>query len=77
MAEKEGENLIEKKSYSTGIIVKTKIKEIVKKIDEEGSVNNIAEEVGAELDKIVEEILKKGIERAKKNQRKTLFARDL
>jgi len=60
-----------------GIIVKTKIKEIVKKIDEEGSVNNIAEEVGPALDEKVEEILKQAIERAKKNQRKTLFARDL
>jgi len=61
----------------TGIIVRSKIKEVVKKLDDEGSVNNIAEEVGEELDKKVEEILKKAIERAKKNQRKTLFARDL
>jgi len=61
----------------TGIIVRTKIKEVVKKLDEEGSVGNVSEEVGEELDKIVEEVLKKGIERAKKNQRKTLFARDL
>ena len=61
----------------TGIVVRTKIKEIVKKLDEEGSVNNIAEEVGDALDKEVEEILKKAIQRVKKNQRKTLFARDL
>lgn len=61
----------------TGIIVRTKIKEVVKKLDEDGKVPNISEDVGEELDKIVEEILKKGIERAKKNQRRTLFARDL
>ena len=61
----------------TGIIVKSKIKEIVKKIDEEGSVNNIAEEVGDALDKKVEEILSNAIKRAKANQRKTLFARDI
>jgi len=40
-------------------------------------VNSIAEEVGAVLDEKVEEILSKGIKRAKANQRKTLFARDL
>jgi len=61
----------------TGIIVRSKIKEAVKKVDEEGSVNNIAEEVGEALDKKVEEILSNAIKRAKANQRKTLFARDL
>jgi len=61
----------------TGIIVKTKIRETIKKIDEEGSVGNVSEDVGPALDEIVEDILKKAIGRAKKNQRKTLFARDL
>lgn len=61
----------------TGIIVKSKIKEIVKKIDSENIVNNIGSDVGDELEKITEEILRKGIDRAKKNQRKTLMARDL
>lgn len=61
----------------TGIIVKSKIKEIVKKLDESGKINNVSEDVASELDKINEEILKKGIERAKSNQRRTLFARDL
>ena len=61
----------------TGIIVRTKIKEIVKKIDNEHIINNISAEVGDALDKIVEEILNKAIDRAKKNQRRTLLARDL
>jgi len=61
----------------TGIVVRTKIKEIVKKIDEEGIVNNISEEVGDALDKKVEDILKDAVRRAKANQRKTLLARDL
>jgi histone H3/H4 len=61
----------------TGIIVKSKIREIVKKIDEEKVINSVSEEVEPELEKKVEEILKKGIERAKANQRKTLLARDL
>ena len=61
----------------TGIIVKSKIKEIVKKVDEENKVNNISDEVAEELEKKVEDILKKGVNRAKSNQRRTLFARDL
>jgi histone H3/H4 len=61
----------------TGIIVKSKIREIVKKLDESGQIGNVSEEVEEALEKKVEEILKNGIERAKTNQRKTLFARDL
>jgi len=46
-------------------------------IDEGGLINNVAEEVEPALEKKVEEDLKKAIERAKSNQRKTLLARDL
>ena len=60
-----------------GTVVRTKIKEIVKKLDEEDIVKNISEELGDALDKVVEEILRQAIKRAKANQRKTLFARDL
>jgi histone H3/H4 len=61
----------------TGIIIKSKIRELVKKLDSEQSVTSVAEEVETELEKKVEDILKKGIERAKANQRRTLLARDL
>jgi len=61
----------------TGIIVKSKVREIVKRIDEEKIVNNVAEEVETALENKVEEILRRAIERAKANQRKTLLARDL
>ena len=61
----------------TGIIVKTKIREIVKKLDEEKAISSVAEEVEIALEKKVEADLKKAIERAKANQRKTLLARDL
>ena len=61
----------------TGIIVKSKIRECVKKLDEEKVINNVAEEVEKQLEDEVEGILKKAIERAKKNQRRTLLARDL
>jgi len=53
-----------------GFIVKSKIREAVGEL-------NVAGDVAAELDKQVEEMLKKAAERAKKNGRKTLYARDL
>jgi hypothetical protein len=61
----------------TGIIVKSKVREMVKKIDEEGMINNVANGVEEELELKVNEILEKGIKRAKDNQRRTLLARDL
>lgn len=57
------------------LIIKSKIRETVKSIDP--SITSVAEEVEAELEKKVHGMLKKGIERAKANQRKTLLARDL
>lgn len=38
---------------------------------------NVAEEVYAELEKRVEELLKKAEERARENGRRTIFKRDL
>ena len=52
-----------------GLIVKNSIKE--------ATDLQIAEEVYAEMDKKVAEILKKAEHRAKANGRRTLFARDL
>jgi len=60
-----------------GIVVKSQIRKKVKEIDKEGVIGNVAEEVEQALDKKVEEVLIKAIERAKANQRKTLLARDL
>lgn len=59
------------------IIIKSKIRENVKKLDSESVITSVAEEVETELDKKVEEMLVNGIKRAKANQRKTLLARDL
>ena len=61
----------------TGIIVKSKIRETIKKLDEEGVIGNVSEEVEEELEIKVNEILEKAIKRAKANQRKTILARDL
>jgi len=57
------------------LIIKSKIREVVKGIDP--SITSVAEEVEAELERKVHGMIKKGIERAKANQRKTLLARDL
>jgi len=60
------------------LVVKSNIKGAVKKLQgNEGEITSVAEEVGTALEKEVEEILRKAIERAKKNHRRTLHARDL
>jgi len=59
------------------LIVRNNIKKVVKELDKENKVPNVAEEVGTELEKVAREILSKAIERAKANQRRTLQARDL
>ncbi|RMF98179.1 MAG: DUF1931 domain-containing protein [Candidatus Schekmanbacteria bacterium] len=51
------------------LIVRSKVKEFLEL--------NISEEFYAELEKKVEEILKKAEERAKANMRRTVFARDI
>ncbi|MBU1136334.1 MAG: histone-like protein [Nanoarchaeota archaeon] len=52
------------------LIIKSKIKEAVPEI-------NVAGEVAEALNKKIEELLKQAAERAKANQRRTLYARDL
>jgi histone H3/H4 len=59
------------------LIIKSNIKKVVKELDKSESVTSVAEEVEMELEKVVEDILRKGIERAKQNKRRTLQARDL
>ena len=59
------------------LIIKSNIKKVVKELDRENAVSSVAEEVGLELERKVEEILEKGIKRARANGRRTLQARDL
>jgi len=61
----------------TNLIIKSNIRKKLKELDPKEEVNNVAEEVEDALNQKVEEILKRAIERAKANQRKTIFARDL
>ena len=59
------------------LIIKNNIRKVVKELDKEDSVSSVADEVETALERKVEEILEKGIERAKTNGRRTLQARDL
>ena len=59
------------------LIVKNNIRKVVKELDKENAVSSVAEEVGLELEKKVEDILEKAIDRAKANGRRTIQARDL
>ncbi|MAG01790.1 hypothetical protein CMI42_00480 [Candidatus Pacearchaeota archaeon] len=61
----------------TKIIIKNNIRKVVKELDEQNVVNNVAVEVEKALEEKVREDLRKAIERVKKNQRRTLFERDL
>ena len=60
-----------------GLIIKSNIRKVVKRLDKEGKVPNVADEVALALEKRAEDILREGLERAKANQRRTLQARDL
>ncbi len=60
-----------------GLIVKSNIKKVVKSLDKEHVVPNVAEEVGMAMERKVEEMLIDAIKRAKENGRRTLQARDL
>jgi len=59
------------------IVIKNNIRKVVKELDEEGIIGNVGEEVEKALEEKVRQDLKRAIERAKKNQRRTLLARDL
>jgi len=60
------------------LVVKNNIKKVVKDLQgKEESVTSVAFEVETALERKVEDILAKGVERAKANGRRTLQARDL
>ncbi len=59
------------------LIIKNNIRKIVKELDEEKIINNVAGEVEKALEEKTTELLKTAIKRAKANQRRTLLARDL
>ena len=59
------------------LVIKNNIKKAVKELDKDEQIGNIARDVAIELQKKTEEILKEGIKRAKANNRRTLFGRDL
>ena len=59
------------------IIIKSQIRNLVRELDKDKEVPNVAEEVETALERKVEEILSDALKRAKGNGRRTLHARDL
>ncbi len=59
------------------LIIKSNIRKVVKELDKENAVSSVSEDVGIAMERRVEEILGRAIERAKANGRRTLQARDL
>ena len=59
------------------IIIKNNIKKLVKELDKENNISSVSGDVAIELQKRIDEIIEKGIARAKANNRRTLFGRDL
>ena len=59
------------------LIVKNNIRKVVKELDKENVVSSVADEVEVALERKVEDILEKAIERAQANGRRTIQARDL
>jgi histone H3/H4 len=60
-----------------GLIIKSNIRKVVKSLDKDKAVPNVADEVETALERKVEDILRNALERAKANQRRTLQSRDL
>jgi len=61
-----------RKNKMANLVIKSNIRKATK-----DKIPNVAEEVEGALNRKIEEILDKGIERAKANGRRTLHARDL
>lgn len=59
------------------LIVKSNVRKVVKELDKEDAISSVADEVETALERKTEELLVDAIDRAKKNGRRTLQARDL
>ena len=61
----------------TNLVIKNNIRKFIKEIDKHNSIGSIGSDFPIELQKKVEDIINEAIKRAKSNNRRTLFARDL
>ena len=59
------------------LIKENNIRKVIEELDKEKSVSSVARDVSKELERIVEDVLRDGIKRAKANNRRTLLGRDL
>ena len=59
------------------LIIKNNIKKFIKEIGKEEFISSIGFEFADELQKKIEDLINKAIERAMANHRRTLYGRDL
>jgi histone H3/H4 len=59
------------------LIIKNNVKAIVRELDKDNSISSVSSDVAKELEEKALGIIEEGIERARKNNRRTLFGRDL
>ncbi len=59
------------------LIKENNIRKVIEELDKEKSVTSVSGDVSRELERLVEDLLRDGIKRAKANNRRTLLGRDL
>ena len=59
------------------LVIRNNIKKFIKDMDKDENITSMSSDVGIELQKKVEELIIKGMERAKANNRRTLYGKDL
>lgn len=68
----------EKEGIKMGKLIKeNNIKKVIDDIDKEKTISSVSGDVSKELERVVEDVLRDGIKRAKANNRRTLLGRDL
>lgn len=59
------------------LIKENNIKKAIEDIDKEKAISSVSGDVSRELERVVEDVLRSAIKRAKANNRRTLLGRDL
>jgi hypothetical protein len=59
------------------LVIKNNLKKFIKEVDKSDKITSMSADVGIELQKKVEKIIIDGLERAKANNRRTLYGKDL
>ena len=59
------------------LIKENNIRKVIEELDKDKTVTSVSGDVSRELERLVEDLLRDGIKRAKANNRRTLLGRDL